>query len=170
MTEIIVAIGWRHILDEAVAETSRLPPEWCFEIASAKTVDGVLKLSATYVSGDVPLDDHLPADRKLPHPFRAMMRIRESARQKSIQTCECCGRAGAMIGAGPDVTVRCAAHEDVVDAMGWQPPEGAMFESDEEAMAHFLSDFGDGLDAMQEMARNGDDDERTETDTQCLRR
>lgn len=160
MTEIIVAIGWRHILDEAVDEASRLPEEWCFEVVKAERVDGALKLSATYVAGDVPLDDHLPPDRKLPHPWRAMMRIRETAREKSIQTCECCGRIGRMIGAGPDAGVRCAAHVDVVEEMSWMPPEEALFASEEEAMAHFLGDFGDGLDAMQELSWDGEDDKR----------
>lgn len=160
MSVISVAPGWQHILDEAVAEASRLPPEWCFEISSAETVDGALKLSATYISGDIPLDDHLPSEKKMPHPWRSMMRIRETARAKSLQTCECCGGMGQMIGAGESARVRCAAHADVVDAMGWVPPEGALFASDEEAMAHFLSDCGDGLDAMHELARDGDEDKR----------
>lgn len=163
MTEIIVAHGWQHILDEAVAEAAALPDEWCFEIVKAETVDGALKISATYVSGDVPLDDHLPPEKKIPHPFRAMMRIRETARRKSLVTCECCGRIGKLVGAGDDARVRCAAHVDVEDAMSWQPPKDVMFETDEEAMAHFLADFGDGLDfmqEMQEMARNGDDDKQ----------
>ncbi|GMB82734.1 hypothetical protein NN6n1_35170 [Shinella zoogloeoides] len=158
MSEISVARGWQHILDEAVAEASKLPEEWCFEVVKAERADGTLKLSATYVSGDVPLDDHLPPERKLPHPWRAMMRIRETAREKSLVTCECCGRIGKMIGAGPDARVRCAAHAAVVDAMGWRPPEGASFESDEEALAHFLGDYGDGLDAMQELSRNDVED------------
>ncbi|MCS4092600.1 hypothetical protein [Rhizobium sp. BK176] len=160
MSNIPVANGWQHILTEALEQAAALPDEWCFEIVSAKTVDGALKLSATYVSGDVPLDDHLPPERKLPHPWRAMTQIRKRAREKSFQTCECCGRMGQMIAAGETARVRCAAHVDVVDAMSWLPPEGVMFETSEEAMAHFLSDFGDGLDAMQEMARNGDDDKR----------
>jgi hypothetical protein len=56
--------------------------------------------------------------------------------------------------------VRCAAHVDIVDAMSWVPPEGAMFASHEEAMAHFLADFGDGLDAMQDLARDDVEDKR----------
>lgn len=160
MSEFTVANGWQHILDEAVAEASRLPPEWCFEISSAETVDGALKISATYVSGDVPLDDHLPPERKLPHPYRAMMRIRETAREKSLVTCECCGRVGKLIGAGDAARVRCAAHADVVDAIGWVPTESALFESDEEVMKHFLSDHGDGVEAMQELVREDDDGTR----------
>lgn len=160
MSEITVAHGWQHILDEAVAEASRLPPEWCFEIVQAERVDGALKISATYVSGDVPLDDHLPPESKIPHPYRAFLRIRETAREKSLVTCECCGRIGKLIGAGESARVRCAAHADVVDAMSWVPPEGAMFASDQEAMAHFLSDYSDGLDAMQELVRDGDEDKR----------
>lgn len=158
MSVISVANGWQHILAEAAAEAAALPPEWCFEIVKAETVDGALKISATYVSGDIPLDDHLPSDKKIPHPWRSMVRIRENARAKSIQTCECCGRMGCMIGAGQDTRVRCAAHADVADAMTWLPPEGVLFETDEEAMAHFLGDYGDGLDAMQELSRSGDDD------------
>ena len=160
MSEITVAHGWQHILDEAVAEASRLPPEWCFEITQAERVDGALKLSATYVAGDIPLDDHLPPSQKIPHPWRTMMRIRESAREKSLVTCECCGRIGRMIGAGDEARVRCAAHEDVVDAMAWVPPTGALFESDAAAMEHFLSDYGDGLDVMQELFRIRHDDKR----------
>ncbi len=160
MFEIAVARGWQHIIDEAAAEASKLPPEWCFEIVKAERVDGALKISATYVSGDVPLDDHLPPSQELPHPFRAMMRIRAAAREKSIQTCECCGRIGKLVGAGDDVRVRCAAHAGVMDAMDWVPPDGAMFAREEEAMAHFLGDFGDGVDFMQELARDGDEDKR----------
>lgn len=144
MSEITVADGWKNILAEAIAEASKLPEQWCFEIVSAETVDGALKLSATYVSGDVPLDDHLPPERKLPHPFRSEMRIRENAREKSLRTCECCGRIGKLIGAGQDARVRCAAHADVVDAMVWVSPEGVLFETDEEVMAHLPSDYGDG--------------------------
>ena len=160
MSVISVANGWQHILDEAVAEASRLPPEWCFEISSADRVDGALKISATYVSGDIPLDDNLPPEKKIPHPFRAMMRIRDTARAKSLVTCECCSRMGKLIGVGDEARVRCAAHADVLDAMAWVPPERALFASDEEAMAHFLSDFGDGLDAMRELSRSRDDDKR----------
>lgn len=160
MSEITVAPGWQHILDDAVFEASKLPPEWCFEIVSAETVDGVLKISATYISGDIPLDDHLPPSQKIPHPFRAMMRIRDTAREKSLVTCECCGRVGRLVGAGDAARVRCAAHGDVVDAMAWVPLDGALFASDEEAMKHFLSDYGDGLDAMQELAGTDDDDKR----------
>lgn len=130
MSVISVANGWRHILDEAVAEAAALPPEWCFEIVQAERVDGALKLSATYVSGDVPLDDHLPPDKKIPHPYRAFLRIRENARARSRVTCECCGRIGRMIGVGDKARVRCAAHADVLDAMAWVPPEGALFASD----------------------------------------
>lgn len=119
MSVISVANGWKHILAEAVSEAATLPPEWRFEIVSAERVDGALKLSATYVSGDVPLDDHLPADRKLPHPFRTMMRIREAARLKSLATCECCGRSGMLIGAGHEARVRCVQHGYVVDAVEW---------------------------------------------------
>lgn len=132
MSIIPVAQGWQHILDDAVVEASKLPPEWCLEIVKAETVDGALKISATYVSGDTPLDDYLPPERKLPHPYRSFVRIRENARAKSLVTCECCGRVGRLIGAGDDARVRCAAHAYVADAMTFVPPEGALFETDEE--------------------------------------
>ncbi|MGO7273892.1 hypothetical protein ACCT18_01140 [Rhizobium ruizarguesonis] len=150
MSEITVANGWRSILAEAVEEAGTLPEEWCFEIISAERVDGGLKLSATYNSFDVPLDDCLPADRKLPHPWRSMMKIRENARAKSLQTCECCGRPGQLVDAGEVAGVRCVQHGYVVDAVEWSGnPVGFMFGSAEEAMRHFLKDYGDGLDMMR---------------------
>lgn len=151
-----VAPGWQHILHEAIAEAAALPEEWCFEIVRAETVDGALKISATYVAGDVPLDDHLPPSQKIPHPYRSFLRIREMARAKSRVTCECCGRIGRMN--GDDARVRCPAHVDVVDAMSWQQPEGVLFASDEEAMAHFLGDYGDGVDFIQEQQAAGAQD------------
>jgi len=160
MPIISVAHGWQHILEEAVAEASKLPEEWLLEIVHARRVDGMLDLWATYAARDIPLDDYLPADKKIPHPYRSFIRIRDKARQKSLVTCECCSRMGQMIGAGDDARVRCAAHADVVDALGWQPPEDVLFETEQEAMAHFLGEYGDGLDAMQELAGKDDDDTR----------
>ncbi|RVH78099.1 hypothetical protein CN203_11425 [Sinorhizobium meliloti] len=161
MSNISVANGWRRILAEAVEEASKLPEEWLFEIVAAERVDGALKLSATYVSGDVPLDDHLPAEKKLPHPFRSEMRIREMARAKSLVTCECCGREGGLVDAGESARVRCVQHGYVVDAGEWSGnPVGFMFETAEEAMSHFLADYGDGLDMMKELSREDDDDTR----------
>lgn len=158
MLEITVANGWKHILAEAVEEASKLPQEWCFEIVAAERVDGGLKLSATYNSFDVPLDDHLPPEKKLPHPWRSMMRIRETAREKSLVTCECCGRPGKLIDAGPNARVRCVQHGYVVDAVEWSGnPVGFLFDSAEEAMSHFLADYGDGLDAMQELQASADE-------------
>jgi hypothetical protein len=160
MSNISVANGWQHILADAVEEASKLPEEWLFEITQAERVDGALRLSATYASGDVPLDDHLPTDRKLPHPYRSFLRIREAARARSLQTCECCGREGKLIDAGESARVRCVRHEDVVDVMEWSGnPVGFLFDSAEEAMAHFLEDYGDGLDMMQELAREDVDDD-----------
>jgi hypothetical protein len=162
MSKISVANGWQHILAEAVEDASKLPEEWLFEISKAESVDGALKISATYVSGDVPLDDHLPADRKLPHPYRSFLRIRDAARARSLKTCECCGREGQLIDAGKDARVRCVRHEYVVDAAEWsENPVGALFDDADEAMAHFLEDYGAGIDMMQELARkDGDDDTR----------
>lgn len=167
MSNISVANGWQHILAEAVEEASKLPGEWCFEITKAERVDGALKLSATYNSFDVPLDDHLPAEQKLPHPYRAMLRIRERARAKSLRICECCGRRGQLIDAGKTARVRCARHEYVADALDMsRDPVGFMFESAEAAMAHFLSDYGEGLEFMQEAQARGllDDKDREEED------
>lgn len=161
MSEITVANGWRNILAEAVEEASKLPPEWMFEISSADRVDGALKLSATHNSFDVPLDDHLPPERKLPHPWRTMMRIRETAREKSLATCECCGREGRLVGAGETARVRCVQHEYVVDAVEWsrelQAAQGrpVMFETEEAAMAHFLADMADGLEFIRQAQREG---------------
>ncbi|RVL94710.1 hypothetical protein [Sinorhizobium meliloti] len=154
MSTISVASGWQHILAEAVAEAQTLPPEWCFEIVAAETVDGALKLSAAYVSGDVPLDDHLPADRKIPHPYRAMLRIQEAAWAKSLVTCEVCGREGRLIGAGQDARVRCVRHEDVVDIEQWEEKRAAMramFETEEESVEHFRQDYGKGVDMMRHL-------------------
>lgn len=167
MSEIPIAIGWQHILAEAVDAASKLPPEWCFDIVKAERVDGALKLSATYVSGDVPLDDHLPTEQKLRHSYRAMLQIRERARAKSLVTCECCGRRGQVIDAGENARVRCARHEYVADALDMpRDPVGYMFDSAEEAMAHLLSDHGEGLDFMQEAQARGllDDSDREEED------
>ncbi|TCA07749.1 hypothetical protein E0H68_29190 [Rhizobium leguminosarum bv. viciae] len=164
MSEITVANGWKNILAEAIEEASKLPEEWLFEIVSAERIDGGLKLSATYNSFDVPIDDYLPPERKLPHPFRSEMRIREAARAKSLRTCECCGREGQLVGAGQDARVRCLQHEYVVDAgEGSANPIGFMFESAEEAMAHFLRDYGDGIDMMQGL-RAAADESSTERD------
>lgn len=162
MSNITVANGWKHILAEALDEARKLPEEWCFELDKAERVDGALKLSTTYVSGDVPLDDHLPPERKLPHPYRSFLRIRETAREKSLVTCECCGRVGKLIDAGESARVRCVRHEHVVDAAEWSGnPVGFLFGSAEEAMAHFLDDYGDGLQMMQELAlKDVDDDTR----------
>ncbi|WP_421405112.1 hypothetical protein [Agrobacterium fabrum] len=162
MSNISVANGWRHILDAAVDEAKALPEEWLFEIVSAERVDGALKLSATYVSGDMPLDDHLPADRKLPHPYRSFLRIRETARVKSLETCECCCRMGKLIDAGETARVRCVRHEYVVDVAEWAAnPLGFMFDTADEAMAHFLDDYGAGVEMMKELARKDDDADET---------
>lgn len=155
MSEIVVANGWQHILAEAVAEASRLPSEWCFEIVQAETVDGALRLSATYVSGDVPLDDHLPPEKKISHPWRALQRIRETAREKSLVTCEVCGREGRLVGgAGQAARVRCVRHEHVVDVAEWEEKQASMrtaFETEEEAVENFQQEYGKGVDMMQEL-------------------
>ncbi|MGO8024895.1 hypothetical protein [Rhizobium leguminosarum] len=159
MSNISVANGWRHILAEAVEEASKLPEEWLFEIVSAERVDGALKLSATYNSFDVPLDDHLPPTQKLPHPWRALQRIRDAARAKSLVTCECCSRPGKLVDAGESARVRCVQHGYVVDAGDWSGnPVGFLFDSAEEAMAHFLKDYGGGVEMMQELQAAAEED------------
>ncbi|AVA21951.1 hypothetical protein [Rhizobium sp. NXC24] len=164
MSEITVANGWQNILAEAVEEASKLPAEWLFEITSAETIDGTLKITATYVGGDVPLDDHLPPDAKLPHPYRSFLRIRETAREKSLVTCECCGRPGKLIDAGERARVRCVQHAYVVDAAEWSGnPVGFMFDSAEEALAHFLQDYGSGLEMMQDLQASADEADADET-------
>lgn len=163
MSEITVANGWRNILAEAIAEAQALPPEWCFEIVKAERIDGALKLSATYNSFDVPFDDYLPPDGKLPHPWRSLQRIRETARSRSLATCECCGRPGKLIDAGESPRVRCVQHGYVVDAgEGNGNPVGFLFDSAEDAMSHFLRDYGDGVDMMQELQVAKDQDDADE--------
>ncbi len=159
MSEITVANGWYQILAAAIDEAASLPPEWAFEIVRAKrVVDGSLQLDAQYNAFDVPFDESVP------HPWRAWQRIKRKAQERSLVTCECCGRCGKPVGAVPEARVRCPAHVDVLDAVEWSgDPVGFMFESAEEAMAHFLDDYGDGIDFMREMqAAAGEDSDDVE--------
>lgn len=142
MTEITVGNGWYGIISEAVDDASRLPEEWMFEITSATRVDGALKIDAQYNSHDVPLDPNTP------HPFRALQQIRAFARLRSLNTCEICSRSGRRRGEGTAARVRCDEHVDVAEGSS--------------GLGHFLADFGDGLDMMQELHRaakreDGDD-------------
>ncbi|WP_139786337.1 hypothetical protein [Agrobacterium genomosp. 2] len=69
--------------------------------------------------------------------------------------CGCCGRPGHVIGDGDEARIRCVRHENVVNAEEWKQRQDAipvMFETEAEALTHFLADYGDGLDFMQEMA------------------
>lgn len=71
--------------------------------------------------------------------------------------CGCCGRPGHVIGDGDEARIRCVRHENVVNAEEWKQRQDAipaMFETEEEALAHFLADYGDGLDFMQELTRD----------------
>lgn len=156
MSEITVANGWHQILADAIDEAAKLPEEWAFEITNAKRVpDGSLRIDASYNPFDVPWDESVP------HPWRALQRIKRAAQERSLVTCECCGRPGMLIDAGESARVRCVQHGYVIDAMSWSGnPVGYMFESTEQAMAHFLDDFGKGLDTMQELSRENDDDTR----------
>jgi hypothetical protein len=50
--------------------------------------------------------------------------------------------------------VRCPVHRDVVDADAWKKVRAAMpalFDSEAEALAHFLADYGAGLDLVREL-------------------
>ena len=154
MSEITVANGWQNILAEAVAEANALPEEWAFEIVRAKRAfDGSLQLDAQYNAFDVPFDESIP------HPWRAWQRIKRKAQERSLMTCECCGRPGQSVGVVPEARVRCPAHVEVLDAVAWSgDPVGYMFETAEEAMEHFLQDYGAGLDMMQELQAAADED------------
>jgi len=158
MSEITVANGWYQILAEAIDEAATLPEDWCFEIVRVtRAPDGSLKLDAQYNPFDVPWDESVP------HPWRAWQRIKRKAQERSLVTCECCGRPGKSVGAVPDARVRCPAHVDVVDAVEWSgDPVGFMFDSAEEALAHFLQDYGAGLDVMQELQAAADEDSDVE--------
>ncbi|MHC2298980.1 hypothetical protein [Rhizobium mongolense] len=140
---------------------AKLPEKWASEVVAAKRErDGSLRIDASYNAFDVPWDESIP------HPFRAWMRIKQAAQTKSLVTCECCGRTGGFIGAGQEARVRCVQHGYVVDAVEWSGnPVGAMFDNSGEAMAHFLQDYGDGVDMMQELtgAAEQDSDDREET-------
>ena len=66
--------------------------------------------------------------------------------------------------------MRCARHEYVVDAVEWRAKQDAvppvMFETEAEALAHFLQDYGAGLDMMKDFLSDRDrdsDDENPET-------
>ena len=154
MSEITVANGWYQILAEAIDEAALLPEEWAFEIVQAKhAVDGSLQLDAKYNPFDMPWDESIP------HPWRAWQRIKRRAQERSLMTCECCGRPGKSVGAVPEARVRCPAHVEVMDAVEWSgDPVGYLFDSAEEAMAHFLQDYGDGIDFMKEVQAAADED------------
>lgn len=147
MPDILIAAGWRRILVEARGEVSRLPREWDIEIVSAtRAPDGSLRLEAAYNAFDMPLDESVA------HPWRAWQLIRQAARARSLLTCEICGSAGRARGGGNAGLVRCDHHADVA----YDP-------NDKEDLRHFLEDYGDGLDFMQEMqrmSRDSDDDTR----------
>lgn len=67
--------------------------------------------------------------------------------------CACCGRPGEMIG-GDEAMARCPVHRDVLDAEALRAERAAMpamFESEAEALAHFLADYGAGVDLVREL-------------------
>lgn len=77
-----------------------------------------------------------------------------------VVVCECCGLPGTLVGAGSVVRGRCLRHEHVVDAGDWLRARSDMtcpFETEEELMSYFLSDYGAGVDVMQAMTRDDDD-------------
>lgn len=70
--------------------------------------------------------------------------------------CGCCGRTGRVIGVGSEVRIRCVRHDHVVDVEAWRRELAAMsfaFETEAEMVEYFQRDYGDGLDFMQELAR-----------------
>lgn len=76
--------------------------------------------------------------------------------------CGCCGRPGQVIGEGGEARVRCVQHEYVVDVEEWLRARDAMqvaFETEAEMMAYFQPDYGAGLEMMQELAQEEDDDD-----------
>ena len=78
---------------------------------------------------------------------------------KIVVACECCGRPGALVGAGSDARVRCVRHEYIVDAGDWLRARSEMrlaFESEAELMAYFLRDYGAGLDLVRDLQRDPD--------------
>ncbi|MGE7368299.1 hypothetical protein ACQKKX_04410 [Neorhizobium sp. NPDC001467] len=78
-----------------------------------------------------------------------------------VVLCECCGRPGGLIGAGDDVRAKCVLHADVIDAEDWRAKResmSVMFENEQEAIAHFLQDYGAGLDLMKELMSDGERD------------
>lgn len=80
-----------------------------------------------------------------------------------VVTCECCGRPGELIGGG-EAMARCPVHHDIVDAEEWlriRAAMPAMFESESEALKHFLADYGAGLDLVRELQRE------SVSDTDC---
>lgn len=144
MSEITVGNGWWFIVAEAIDEAAKLPEEWCFEVVSAKRApDGSLRIDASYNAFDVSWDETVP------HPWRAWQKIKLAAQARSLVTCEICSRSGRLRGEGTEALVRCEEHVGV--------------DEDPSGLEHFLSDFGDGLDFMQEMQsaakRGGGDDE-----------
>lgn len=144
MTEISVGNGWWPIVAEAIDEAAKLPPEWMFEIVSAKRApDGSLRIDASYNPFDMPWDESVP------HPWRAWQKIKQAAQARSLVTCEICGRSGRLRGEGQAARVRCEEHVGAAD--------------EDAALLHFLADFGDGLDMMQELQaaakRGGGDDQ-----------
>lgn len=70
-----------------------------------------------------------------------------------VVRCACCGRPGELV-CGDEAMARCPVHRDVVDAEAWKEERAsmrAMFETEAEALAYFLADYGAGLDLVREL-------------------
>ena len=77
-----------------------------------------------------------------------------------VVRCACCGRPGEMIG-GDNAMARCPVHLDVVDAEAWKKERAAMramFETEQEALAHVLADYGAAVDLVRELQRDSEPD------------
>ena len=141
-----VGSGWSVIVSDAIANATALPEEWNFEIVAAKRVNGGLMIDARYAQIDVPPAKMIA--ELVPHPLRSLRKIQIQAHERSLKTCEICGRSGRLRGEGEAALVRCDNHIGVIE--------------DPSGIEHFLADFGDGLDFMQELHRvaerkDGDD-------------
>lgn len=95
----------------------------------------------------------------------SVITVKGDANVGNSVTCACCGLPGGAIGEGDERRIRCRRHEDVIDVGEWRARQDAipvMFKTEEEALAHFLADYGAGLDMMKELAADeGRDPEET---------
>lgn len=142
-----VGNGWAAIVAAAIADAAMLPVDWAFEITSARRVNGGLMIDARYAQIDVPPAQMIA--KLAPHPARSLRRIQILAHERSLVTCEICGRPGRLRGGGEAALARCDEH---------------IFVDDPSGITHFLADYRDGLDMMQFLhgeAKREDDDDKS---------